>query len=151
MAGVNGDTTLPDGRVSTGVPGLDSILAGGLPADRIYLVDGDPGTGKTTLAMQFLLAGHEKEEVGLYVTLSESEAELRAIGASHGFALSPIHVHALIASEASILPENQYTVFHPSEVELGETTKAINTPPPPSRGWTMSACSSSMTTRMAGR
>jgi circadian clock protein KaiC len=125
MTTAQDNTAPPDGRAATGITGLDEILRGGLPADRIYLVDGDPGTGKTTLAMQFLLEGHRCGEAGLYVTLSETEAELRAIAQSHGFDMSPIHVHALIAPETAALPENQYTVFHPSEVELGETTKAI--------------------------
>jgi circadian clock protein KaiC len=111
--------------VGTGIPGLDSILRGGLPRDRIYLVDGDPGTGKTTLALQFLIDGRGAGEKGLYVTLSETATELRAVAASHGYDLTGIAVHELVSSEASILPENQYTVFHPSEVELGATTKAI--------------------------
>ena len=105
--------------VSTGVPGLDSILQGGLPRDRIYLVDGDPGTGKTTLALQFLIEGRQAGERGLYVTLSETATELRAVAASHGYDLTGIALHELISSEAAVLPENQYTVFHPSEVELG--------------------------------
>jgi circadian clock protein KaiC len=111
--------------VGTGIDGLDTILRGGLPRDRIYLVDGDPGTGKTTLAMQFLLAGRDAGETGLYVTLSETATELKAVAASHGYDLTGIALHELISSEATVLPENQYTVFHPSEVELGATTKAI--------------------------
>src|SRR5688500_14401896 len=111
--------------VETGIEGLDTILRGGLPRDRIYLVDGDPGTGKTTLAMQFLIAGRDAGEKGLYVTLSETATELKAVAASHGFDLAEITLHELISSEAAVLPENQYTVFHPSEVELGATTKAI--------------------------
>jgi len=111
--------------VETGIEGLDTILRGGLPRDRIYLVDGDPGTGKTTLAMQFLIAGRDAGEKGLYVTLSETATELKAVAASHGYDLTGIALHELISSEATVLPENQYTVFHPSEVELGATTKAI--------------------------
>ena len=103
------------------------ILAGGLPRDRIYLVDGDPGTGKTTLALQFLMEGRARGEVGLYVTLSETAAELHAVAASHGWTLDGITIHELASADESMLPENQYTVFHPSEVELGETTKAIMT------------------------
>jgi circadian clock protein KaiC len=111
--------------VGTGIEGLNTILRGGLPRDRIYLVDGDPGTGKTTLALQFLIAGRDAGERGLYVTLSETAAELRAVALSHGYDITGIAVHELVTPEAAALPENQYTVFHPSEVELGATTKAI--------------------------
>ncbi len=109
----------------TGISGLDSLLRGGLPRDRVYLVEGDPGTGKTTLAMQFLREGVSHGEPVLYVTLSETEAELHAAARSHGFDLEGITIFELTPSDTAILPENQYTVFHPSEVELGETTKAI--------------------------
>ena len=114
-----------DGVVATGVAGLDTILGGGLPRDRIYLLDGDPGTGKTTVALQFLIEGQRRGEKGLYVTLSETAAELRSVARSHGLDLTGITIYELAASDASVLPENQYTVFHPSEVELGATTKAI--------------------------
>src|SRR5688500_5039904 len=122
--------TTPDAHhttdlAGTGVAGLDAILRGGLPRDRIYLLDGDPGTGKTTLALQFLLEGRARGEKGLYVTLSETATELRAVAASHGYDLTGITLHELMSSDAAMLPENQYTVFHPSEVELGATTKAI--------------------------
>ena len=114
-----------DGVVATGIAGLDTILGGGLPRDRIYLLDGDPGTGKTTVALQFLIEGQRQGEKGLYVTLSETAAELRSVARSHGLDLTGITIYELAASDASVLPENQYTVFHPSEVELGATTKAI--------------------------
>jgi circadian clock protein KaiC len=71
-------------RVETAIEGLDAILGGGLPADRLYLVEGDPGTGKTTLALQFLLAGAHKGEPALYVTLSETQDELVVVARSHG-------------------------------------------------------------------
>jgi circadian clock protein KaiC len=115
------DTTID----STGIDGLDQILCGGLTPDRVYLVEGVPGSGKTTLALQFLLAGARRREPVLYVTLSETEAELHAIATSHGWSLDGIDVRELVPSEASLLPDDQYTMFHPSEVELSETTKAI--------------------------
>jgi len=74
-------------RLSTGIPGLDNVLCGGLDAERLYLVEGEPGTGKTTLALQFLLEGARHGEKGLYVTLSESERELRLVAKRHGFSL----------------------------------------------------------------
>jgi circadian clock protein KaiC len=112
-------------RVSTGSPGLDDILGGGLDADRVYLVEGRPGTGKTTLALQFLLEGVRQGERCLYVTLSESERELRAVVARHGWTLSGIDVFELIPPEASLDPDQEMTLFHPAEMELSETTKHI--------------------------
>jgi circadian clock protein KaiC len=110
---------------ATGVAGLDTILRGGLPRDRLYLIDGDPGTGKTTLALQFLMEGRARHERVLYVTLSETSVELEAVASSHGWTLDGITLYELTPGDSAALPENQYTVFHPSEVELGETTKAI--------------------------
>jgi len=114
-----------DDRVTTGIEGLDSILGGGLPRNRIYLVEGDPGTGKTTLALQFLLEGIRLGEVGLYITLSETKAELLAVARSHGWSLDGINIYDLAIPEETVSPESQYTIYHSSEVELGETTKAI--------------------------
>ena len=111
--------------VSTGIPGLDYILCGGFPANHLYLVEGDPGTGKTTLALQFLLAGRARGETGLYVTLSETKAELCKVAASHGWSLDGIGLFELESLEERLHTEQQYTVFHPSEIELGETTKHI--------------------------
>ena len=110
---------------STGIAGLDEILCGGLTPDRVYLVEGVPGSGKTTLALQFLLEGVRRGERVLYVTLSETESELQGIAQSHGWSLEGMHVRELAPSEASLSPDDQYTMFHPSEVELSETTKAI--------------------------
>lgn len=110
--------------VQTGVGGLDEVLNGGLPQDRLYLIDGDPGAGKTTLGLQFLLAGVKNNEKVLYVTLSETKKEVEAVAHSHGWDISKVEIFEL-RSAAEIEVDNQNTFFHPSEIELGETTKAI--------------------------
>jgi len=116
-------TAIP--RVKLGVHGLDDILDGGLPGQRLYLISGEPGTGKTTLALQFLLEGARHGEAGLYVTLSETAEELRGAAASHGWSLEKLTLYELSSVEqASGLPAAQ-TLFHPSEVELNETTKGV--------------------------
>ena len=112
-------------RISTGVKGLDYILRGGLPKNRLYLVEGNPGTGKTTLGLQFLMEGEQAGEKGLYITLSESREELIAVGRSHGWNLEDLTIHDLTVSGDSLTDDSRYTVFHPSEVELDETTKAV--------------------------
>jgi KaiC/GvpD/RAD55 family RecA-like ATPase len=109
----------------TGIEGLDSVLGGGLTPRRLYLVEGVPGSGKTTLALQFLLEGVRLGEPVLYVTLSETEEELRGVVQSHDWTLDGITVRELAASEDSLTPDDQYTMFHPSEVELSETTRTI--------------------------
>jgi circadian clock protein KaiC len=108
---------------NTGVRGLDALLRGGLPADRLYLVQGDPGTGKTTLALQFLLAGRDLGESCLYVTLSESADQLHDVAASHGLSLEGVHIYQL-AAPAESTPES-YTLYHPAEIELGEMMKHV--------------------------
>src|SRR3954470_2073341 len=116
----------PDGLAATGIAGLDHILGGGLPSDRVYLVEGDPGSGKTTLALQFLREGLQQGEKVLYVTLSETRAELAGVAASHGWDLEGMAIHELSAgTDGGFSPDDHYTFFHPSEVELGETTKAV--------------------------
>ena len=109
---------------STGIPGLDELLRGGLTADRMYLIQGDPGTGKTTLAMQFLMEGRQRGESCLYVTLSETTRELRAVAVSHGWSLEGIELFQLAAAD-SPAAQDDYTLYHPSEVELGETVRAM--------------------------
>ena len=111
-------------RAVTSVQGLDLVLGGGFPVDRLYLIDGDPGTGKTTLALQFLLEGVRRGEPVLYVTLSETKEELQSVADSHGWSLDGITIHEL-ANDASLSPDTQYTVFHPSEVELTDTMNAV--------------------------
>ena len=111
-------------RTPFGVAGLDDILGGGLTPSRIYLLEGTPGTGKTTLALQFLLKGQELGEPGLYITLSETEVELRAVAASHGWSLEGLSIHELV-NEAGLDPDGEQSILHPSDVELGETTRAI--------------------------
>ena len=111
-------------RARTGIVGLDNVLAGGLPRDRLYLVEGTPGTGKTTLALQFLLEGRRLGEHGMYVTLSETADELRASAATHGWSLDGISVVELVP-EAGLGSEQEQTLLHPAEFELGETTGRI--------------------------
>ena len=114
-----------ESSVSTGIAGLDHLLGGGLPPERVYLVEGDPGSGKTTVGLQFLREGIARGEKVLYVTLSETRAELAAVAASHGWTLDGMTIHELAPADESFQPDDQYTFFHPSEVELSETTKAV--------------------------
>src|ERR1700709_962666 len=109
------DSELKNERVSLGVSGLDDILGGGLTRDRVYLVEGTPGTGKTTLSLQFLLEGAAHAECGLYVTLSETAVELHALAATHGWSLKSIRLYELVA-EIGFDPESEQSVLHPSEV-----------------------------------
>ena len=104
---------------STGVRGLDDVLSGGLTRRRLYLVEGVPGSGKTTLALQFLQAGAKEGESVLYVTLSETEEELRAVAESHGWTLDGIEIRELTPPKAMLDPEEQNTMFHPSEIGAG--------------------------------
>lgn len=111
--------------LSTGVPGMDTILSGGLTPDRLYLVEGEPGTGKTTFALQFLNEGVARGEKVVYITLAETTVELRAVAASHGWDLAGIHIEEIIPNEDILAADQQYTVFHPSEIELSATTQRI--------------------------
>src|SRR5216110_1918355 len=112
-------------RCTTGVEGLDDILAGGLPRDCFYLVQGDPGSGKTTLALQFLREGLRRGEKVFYITLSETKRELLKVARSHGWTLDDIPLLELSAIETLLRPEAQTTVFHPSEVELTKVTELL--------------------------
>jgi circadian clock protein KaiC len=136
--GMNGNerrTTNPDNsgispvpsprRIPTGIAGLDDVLGGGLPQGHLYLVEGDPGTGKTTLALQFLLDGIRQGEKVIYVTLSESRKELEEVARSHGWSTDSLKIFEMVPADEDLRPEAQYTVFHPSEVELADTITAI--------------------------
>lgn len=109
---------------STGIDGLDTILGGGVTPERLYLVEGTPGTGKTTLGLGFLLAGAKAGEVGLYVTLAETEVELRAVASTHGWTLDAITLFEMVPANG-LADDQEQTLLHPSEVELGETVRAI--------------------------
>ncbi len=109
----------------TDIKGLDDILGGGFTRNRLFLVEGVPGSGKTTLALQFLLAGVKAGETVLYVTLSETEEEIRAVAASHGWSLDGVTIRELSPTEAELDPDQQNTMFHPSEVELATTTRRV--------------------------
>jgi len=111
--------------ISTGIAGLDTVLAGGYTPQRLYLIEGLPGSGKTTLAMQFLMAGRDRGERVLYVSLSETEAELREMATSHGWSLEGIELYEPLANAEGMAGDAQYTIFHPSEVELADTTQRI--------------------------
>jgi circadian clock protein KaiC len=108
---------------SSGVPGFDEVLIGGLERENLYLIEGTPGSGKTTMALQFLIEGARHGERALYITLSESEQELRKTAASHGWSLEGVTILQVTPLEAD--PEQQQGLLHPSEVELGHTIKLI--------------------------
>ncbi|AHL74654.1 circadian clock protein KaiC [Stutzerimonas stutzeri] len=112
-------------RISTGSEGLDDILGGGLDPNRMYLYEGSPGSGKTTIALQFLLEGVRHGERVLYVTLSETKQELELVAKRHGWTLEGIDVFELVTPEDTLDPELELTVLHPAEMELSETTKQV--------------------------
>ncbi len=125
MRAENTLSSTDDPRCPTGIEGLDNILGGGLPRNCFYLVQGDPGSGKTTLALQFLLEGVRRGESVFYVTLSETEAELVKVARSHDWSLDSIPLLEMSAIESLLRPEAQTTVFHPSEVELTKITNLL--------------------------
>jgi circadian clock protein KaiC len=112
-------------EASTGISGLDDILAGGLARDRVYLLEGSPGTGKTTTAMSFLREGAKRGEASLYITLSETEEELRDTANSHGWDLSGITIFELVPPESLLDEQQQQSLLYSSDLELGETTRMI--------------------------
>ncbi len=112
-------------RISSGIAELDHILGGGFPVNRMFLIEGAPGTGKTTLALQFLLEGAKNSETVLYVTFSESDHEIAAVADSHGWNLDGVHRQELSTLGDRLRDEEQYTVFQPAEVELSETIQRV--------------------------
>ena len=112
-------------KAALGVHGLDDITSGGLARGRLFLLEGSPGTGKTTIAIQFLMAGAAKEEPALYITLSETENELRASAESHGWSLDGIDIFELVPPESLLDEDQQQSLLYSSDLELGETTKRI--------------------------
>lgn len=114
---------MTDLRARSGIAGLDQLLQGGFPAHRLHLIEGDPGTGKTTLALQFLLEGRSRGESTLYVSLSETATELHGVAASHGWDLTGIEVFEL--SPPGGRSDDQYTLYHPAEIELTEMVKRV--------------------------
>ena len=113
----------PSTLASTGIPGLDQLMGGGFPTRRMHLIEGVPGTGKTTLALQFLLAARARGERTLYVTLSETTDELLSVAESHGWTLDGIDIQQLAPVQQRALEE--YTLYHPAEVELGDLTRTV--------------------------
>src|ERR1051325_7650364 len=113
----------PTEDAATGIPGLDNILGGGLKRHRVFLFEGSPGTGKTTAALSFLRAGAAAGERTLYVTLSETETELRDTAASHGWDLEGVDVFELVPPECLLYEHQQQSLLYSSDLELGETTK----------------------------
>lgn len=109
----------------SGITGLDDVLSGGFDRGRVYLLEGSPGTGKTTIAMQFLQSGADLGEKCLYITLSETEDELRASASSHQWELSGISIYELVPPESLLNEEQQQSLLYSSDLELGETTKRI--------------------------
>jgi circadian clock protein KaiC len=112
-------------RASTGIEGLDDVLAGGLPRDRLYLVRGQPGVGKTTMALQFLLEGVSRGERVLYITLSETRQEIRQVAASHGWSLDGVELYELSSAEQALRLEDENTLYATADVDLKEIVRLL--------------------------
>src|SRR5688500_2087724 len=115
----------PERFSSTGISGLDEILRGGFPENRLYLLLGNPGVGKTTIALQYLLEGARTGEPGLYIALSETEDEIISVARSHQWPIDKISIFELSALEQQLAQEERNTVFHPAEIELNKTTQML--------------------------
>ncbi|MCW3796236.1 AAA family ATPase [Sphingomonas sp. BN140010] len=118
-------TEQPPSIAGTGIVGLDEVLAGGLTRGRVFLLEGSPGTGKTTVALQFLLEGARANEATLYITLSETEEELRDSARSHGWSLDGVDIFELVPPESLLDEQQQQSLLYSSDLELGETTRRI--------------------------
>ena len=113
------------GPVTSGSKALDYILCGGYAANRLHLIEGEPGSGKTTLGLQFLLEGKTKDERCLYITLSESRDELLHVAETHGWNLDGIEIFELVPPELSLDPEREQSIVYASDLELGETVQMV--------------------------
>jgi circadian clock protein KaiC len=109
----------------TGIEGFDNVLGDGLPANHLYLIEGDPGAGKTTLALQYLLEGTRRGEKVMYFTLSETREEVEEVAHSHGWSLDQMTIVEMADCEENLAASEQNTLFHPSELELGDTTQRM--------------------------
>src|SRR5687768_9850679 len=119
------DQLLMDRPSPTGISGLDEILRGGLPENRLYLLLGNPGVGKTTIALQYLLEGSRLGETGMYIALSETRDEILSVARSHQWPIDQISIFELSALEQQLAQEERNTVFHPAEIELNKTTQML--------------------------
>ncbi|MET3722703.1 ATPase domain-containing protein [Sphingomonas trueperi] len=117
--------TVADLQATVGIAGLDDVLSGGLERGRVFLLEGSPGTGKTTIALQFLRAGAASGERCLYITLSETEEELRSTATAHGWGLEGLELFELVPPENLLDEEQQQSLLYSSDLELGETTRRI--------------------------